>query len=258
METKVLVSNIQRFCLHDGPGIRTNVFFKGCNLHCPWCTNPENINFQQEKYFVSRVDDESKGIYGNWMSLQNIYDEVVKDRLFYKDGGVTFSGGEPLLFMSKIQPLLKVLQCEGINICVETALFVPEKELHLALKYVDTLIIDIKILDKEQCKIVHGGSLKDYLHNIQIVNDADVDVIYRIPLIKPYTTHNDNINRIICFLQNKKYSQIELIKGHNLAERKYQSLKREGYIVPDISEEELDAIQSKFKKKGIQAEICRI
>lgn len=258
METKVLVSNIQRFCLHDGPGIRTTVFLKGCNLHCPWCANPENINFSQEEYFEDEEYNEPKGIYGKWMSHQDIYDEIIKDRLFYQGGGVTFSGGEPLLVMSKLVPLLKTLQQEKINICVETALFVSEEDLQIALQYVDNLIIDIKILDDEQCKKVHGGILKNYLCNVKIVNDADVDVIYRIPLIKPYTTEQDNINRIVDFLQDKRYSAVELIKGHNLAERKYQSLNRDGYKVPDLSEEELYTIQNTFKQNGISAEICRI
>lgn len=258
MEMKVLVSNIQRFCLHDGPGIRTTVFFKGCNLHCPWCANPENINFEQEGYFEDKEHNEPKGIYGKWMSLQNIYDEVIKDKLFYKEGGVTFSGGEPLLIMSKLEPLLKILHQEHINICAETALFVPEEELQIALQYLDTLIVDAKILDANQCQKVHGGILTTYMRNVKVVNDTDVDVIYRIPLIKPYTTKEENISRIISFLQDKRYSAVELIKGHNLAEKKYQSLDREGYRVPNLSEDELDTIQNRFKQKGIPAEICRI
>ena len=258
METKILVSNIQRFCFHDGPGIRTTVFLKGCNLHCPWCANPENISSEPQQCFAREESKEPKGAYGKWISLQNIYEEVMKDKLYYKNGGVTFSGGEPLLAMSKLEPLLKCLHYEKISICAETALFVPEEELQIALKYLDTLIVDIKILEEEKCKNTHGGILKTYIKNVNILNNADMDVIYRIPLIKPYTTEEENINKIVDFLQGKRYLAVELIKGHNLAEKKYQSLEREGYKVPNLSEEELDTILKKFKQGGIPAEICRI
>lgn len=258
METKILVSNIQRFCLNDGPGIRTTVFLKGCNLHCPWCANPENISFEPQQCFARKESKEPKSVYGKWISLQNIYEEVMKDKLYYKNGGVTFSGGEPLLAMSKLKPLLKRLCQEKISICAETALFVPEEELQIALKYLDTLIVDIKILEEEKCKNIHGGTLKTYLRNINILNNADIDVIYRIPLIKPYTTEAENINRIVDFLQSKRYLAVELIKGHNLAEKKYQSLDKEWYRVPELSDEELCTIKSKFLQNGISAEICKI
>ena len=101
MNTTVLVTNVQRFSLHDGPGIRTTVFLKGCSLHCPWCSNPENIFPVQEKYRVDGKD----GVYGKMWMLSDIYAEILKDRSFYEhEGGVTFSGGEPLLFIKKIEP----------------------------------------------------------------------------------------------------------------------------------------------------------
>lgn len=255
---KILVSNIQRFCFHDGPGIRTTVFLKGCNLHCPWCANPENISFEPQQYFAREESKESKGIYGKWMSSQNIYEEVMKDILFYKNGGVTFSGGEPLLAMSKLESLLKRLHQEKISICAETALFVPEEELQIALKYLDILIVDVKILEEETCKKICGGILKRYIQNTNVLNNADIKVIYRIPLIKPYTTNEGNINRIVDFLQSKRYLAVELIKGHNLAEKKYQSLDKKWYRVPELSDEELYSIQNKFLQNGISAEICKI
>ena len=85
----MLITNIQRFSLHDGPGIRTTVFLKGCSIKCPWCSNPENIKNYPEVYYKDGV----KGIYGKEFSLDEIYAEIVKDRVFYEDnGGVTFSG----------------------------------------------------------------------------------------------------------------------------------------------------------------------
>ena len=152
---KIIVSNIQRFCLQDGPGIRTTVFFKGCNLNCPWCSNPENINPNMESY---RENNEIN-TYGYEISLEDLEKEILKDQLYYKSGGgVTFSGGECLLQFEKIEELLKRLKENRINMCIETALSVPQKYVDIAVKYVDEFIIDIKILDEANID-KHNGNI---------------------------------------------------------------------------------------------------
>ena len=104
---KVIVSNIQRFCLHDGPGIRTTVFFKGCSLNCPWCANPENIDFNIEEY----SENGEKKHFGYEISLEELEKEIIKDEDYYMTGGgVTFSGGECLFQFKKIEPLLQKLK----------------------------------------------------------------------------------------------------------------------------------------------------
>ena len=189
---KVIVSNIQRFCLHDGPGIRTTVFFKGCNLRCPWCSNPENINFNIEEYNYNN----QKGKYGKEYSLDELESEILKDKDYYDtNGGVTFSGGEPLLQFKNIEPLLKKLKEDKINICVETALTVPKEFINIALKYVDEFIIDIKIIDSTSDKINGNPSL--YLDNVKEVYSKNKNIIFRIPLVYDYTYTESNINKII-------------------------------------------------------------
>ena len=92
MSDKILVGNIQRFSLHDGPGIRTTVFMLGCSIHCPWCANPENLQKRQRQY------PDPEDIYGKFYSVDELVKEVLKDRVYFSDGGgVTFSGGEALL-----------------------------------------------------------------------------------------------------------------------------------------------------------------
>lgn len=259
MTEEVLISNIQRFCLHDGPGIRTTVFFKGCNLHCPWCANPENILPEIEKYLSDVTVHNDTKYFGKWISLQSLYEELKKDLAFYNDGGgVTFSGGEPLLIFQKMIPLLDKLRSDGISLCAETALFISSEKVQTALQYLDTIIVDVKILDSEICRKVLGGDLEVYMRNLQIVDNSNVNVIYRIPLIEPYTTNDLNLDKIILLLRNKHYLSVELIKGHNLAEKKYQSLNKERYVVPDISDSELHCINEKFISNGIDAVMCRI
>ena len=117
---KNIITNIQRFCLQDGPGIRTVVFFKGCNLNCPWCSNPENISFDIE----TSVDREIT--YGKEYNCKDLYDEIIKDKIYYKNsGGVTFSGGEPLWHVFEIKELLEKIKREKISIVFETTLSIP-------------------------------------------------------------------------------------------------------------------------------------
>lgn len=108
----MLITNIQRFSLHDGPGIRTTIFLKGCSLRCPWCSNPENIKPYPEKYYKDGIE----GIYGKNYTCDEVYNEIIKDRAFYdENGGVTFSGGEALLYVNELLPLLEKLKKERIS-----------------------------------------------------------------------------------------------------------------------------------------------
>lgn len=261
MQNGILVTNIQRFCLHDGPGIRTTVFLKGCNLRCPWCANPENMYFELEKDLEEAVFWGNGSAFGPQMPLSMLYNEIKKDYIWFGDeGGVTFSGGEPLLEIQKLAPLFNKLRNDGISLCAETALFVPSESVIQALEYLDVIIIDIKILDDVMCKEILGrdADLEIYERNIQLVESSNIKVIYRVPLIKPYTTNESNIKRIISFLQRKHYVAVELVKGHNLAEKKYQMLNRKCYIVPDLSDEELDDIYNKFMLNDIHVTMCQI
>ena len=119
---KVRITDIQHFSLHDGPGIRTTVFFKGCNLRCPWCANPECIS------------QKIQGEFGYDISLDELEKEILKDEPFYKTGGgVTFSGGEPLLQIKYIEPLLKSLSAiylDEINTAFKSDNFVKEDVCH--------------------------------------------------------------------------------------------------------------------------------
>ena len=120
---KVRVTNIQRFSLQDGPGIRTTVFLKGCGIRCPWCSNPENMDYEKENYFDKNINQEET--FGIDIELDDLEREIIKDEKYYQlnNGGVTFSGGDPLLQFDKLEQLLENLHKKKINICVESSLF---------------------------------------------------------------------------------------------------------------------------------------
>ena len=251
----LIISNIQRFSLHDGPGIRTTVFIKGCSLHCPWCANPENISAEIENYIDS---DNSVKQYGVSMSIEDIYEEVIKDAPFYLDGGgITLSGGEPLLRINIFIPLIEKLHAQNISVCAETALFIPEAFLELAIKYIDIFYVDIKILSKWKCKSVLNGDIELYKRNVEQLCKSNKNITFRLPIIPSFTNDLDNLETIIELLKKNNIYYIELIKGHNLAEKKYKSLNKKMYN-SCISDLELKNIQNLFLGKGIETIICKI
>ncbi len=251
---KAIVSNIQRFCLHDGPGIRTTVFFKGCNLRCPWCSNPENIDFNIQEY----EEDGELLHYGYEISLEELEKEILKDKLYYEEnGGVTFSGGDGLIQFKKIEPLLKNLKKDNINICVETSLVVSEELVDIAIKYVDTFLVDLKILNQNDAnKINTDVSL--YKQNVKKLFDNHCNVIFRIPLVPEYTYTDSNIEEILKFLQEYKPKLVQVFKLHRLGEKKYKTLNKKMPEFKNITDEEINSFMNKIKELKINVEYCKI
>lgn len=269
----ILLTNIQHFSLHDGPGIRTTVFLKGCSLRCPWCSNPENLVGKTQKYIKNGVE----GLYGKEYSCNELYDDILKDKVFYdgdrdsKDinkmpGGVTFSGGECLLQMDELEPLLERLKKEGIHTAVETCLYASASQLSIAIKHIDLFYVDIKILDEKKSKEVLRGNLPVYYTNLQSLLNSGKPIIFRIPVIGGYTDTDDNRKRVVELLNTMKGNvlKIELIKEHNLGTIKYQSLiaggndiKLPNYI--GVSDELMERYKKEIKAVvKIPVEVCKI
>lgn len=254
----VRVTNIQHFSLHDGPGIRTTVFLKGCNLNCPWCCNPENISFEIEKYFENGLKKE----FGYDISLNELEKEILKDEIYYDNGkgGVTFSGGEPLIQIENLIPLLKRLKNKGINICFETSLSIKSNLVSMAIAYIDELFIDIKILEKEKALNILNLNLDLYLKNLEIINNSNIkkeNITFRIPLNNEYTLNENNINQIINLLKKYPY-KVQIFKTHNLAENKYKLIDKKQVEIKELSDNEINEIYNKIKKITDNVEIISI
>ena len=248
---KVIVSNIQRFSLHDGPGIRTTIFFKGCSLKCPWCSNPENISFDIEEY----IENDEKKYFGYEITLEELEKEILKDKKFYENGGgVTLSGGECLLQFMKIEPLLKRLKEQKIDICIESALNVPSEFVDIALKYVNHYYIDVKILDSNNEKLINSNT-KLYLNNVEKILKNNSDVIFRMPVVKDYTYTNDNINELLEFIKKYKIKKIELFKIHNLGEYKYKLLNKKLTRFDEVTDNEINDLKNKIEKLNVDVKI---
>lgn len=280
---KILVGNIQRMCVNDGPGIRTTVFLKGCALNCPWCANPENKKCEIQYYYDEdkclkndcpmylkcsskdkkfTSDDEQKCLvgaishYGNYMDENDILNIILKDKNYYNNnGGVTFSGGDPLLFSENIVSLIKEIKKNNISVCVESSLFVPQKNIINIIDDIDIFIIDIKILVKDECKKHLNNNIDIYFENLDYIYKHNKNIIFRIPLVEPFTYNSDNIEKIIYLLKKYNPIKVELFKIHNLAKKKYQTL---GLMYDDfqkIEDEKIIGLKKKIESINIETNI---
>ena len=278
---KILLTNIQRFSLHDGPGIRTTVFLKGCSLRCPWCSNPENLVAQPQPY----IKDGIEGTYGKYYEPDALIHECLKDENFYEGkiaspsqwsiadadqiehlpGGVTFSGGEALLQMPALMPVAQALHGNNIHITVETCLFCPPANLQIALEMVDFFYVDMKILSPDLCSSVEHGSLEQYLSNLHTLltwtngEGKHKPVVIRIPVIGNYTDTPEN--RVAVHDLISKYREfvlkIELIKEHNLGESKYKSMGMQ-MDYHGVEDSLMEQYKEELSDLGILTEICKI
>lgn len=286
----MLISNIQHFSVHDGPGIRTTVFLKGCPLSCPWCANPENISSKMQYMFLKNkcVKDKEKCMFNekckvlkNCQELNDedarncplgaiakcgiewneneLIEELVKDKIFYgEDGGVTFSGGEPLVHMEQLTSIIAKLKQQGIDVCVESSLFIDEHSMQEAIKHFDRFIVDIKIMNKEKCKEILHGNLNRYIKNLKMLSDSNKPYVMRFPLVPGYTDDNDNINEVVRIVNEYKPDLVEIFSVHNLAESKYLALGRKYTVFQEAKDTQLIELRKLIEKKGRDAKIIRI
>lgn len=255
MQNQLIITNIQRMCFHDGPGIRTTVFTKGCTLHCPWCSNPENLNSAPESYEKDGV----RGVYGKEYTVAELMKAVLKDQDFWgPDGGVTFSGGEALMQAEALEDVFRELKSQGIHLAVETALFVPEQYLEKAMAYIDYFIVDVKILEPALCREALGGNLELYLRNVKRLYDSGRLKLFRVPCCQEYTLSECNRELLAGFFREYMDVPVQIFAVHGLGEKKYQSLGRTMWKAEELEHEVLEAFCQELRQRGIAAEVIRI
>ncbi len=245
MKTDLDVFDVQRTCVHDGPGIRTTIFFQGCNLRCLWCQNPEGLPFKGESKY----------------SLDDLLDIVSRDQQYYfsSDGGVTLSGGEPLLQDSdSLVSLLKQLKEKGIRIAVETTFNVPWENISKTAPYIDLFLIDFKIVGNDELHKKYTGRGSKLIHeNIKRLPELNAGVRFRMVMIPGYTDGEENIESTASLLKSLGYSSIELLKYHNLYEDKAERLGlayEKLNITPEQSQASLERGVELFTKYGLAVE----
>ena len=207
----MLVANIQRFCIHDGPGIRTTVFMKGCPLHCIWCHNPETQNPNPQILFYAKkcigcgecevtyknCPTGAKELCGTEYSTEELLLEIAKDRMFYGDkGGVTFSGGEPFFQENTLKEVLQECKRNGINTAIETCGYFNEDVLRKLAPYIDLLLWDIKDTNNIRHKKYTGVSNEEILKNLSIADSLDIKIRLRCVLINGINTNAEHYRKV--------------------------------------------------------------
>jgi pyruvate formate lyase activating enzyme len=295
-----LVFDIQKYSLHDGPGIRTTVFMKGCPLTCRWCSNPESMSSKQEimTYDIRcircgkcaevcspgaitlteagrKIDWEkcdeclecarvcpAKGIecVGRYMSVDEVLAKVEQDRIFYDNsgGGMTVSGGEPMVQWEFVSRVLKRCRQKGIHTALDTSGMAPWKNLAQVIEHADLVLFDVKHMDSTTHRKGTGVGNETILENARKVAQR-VTTWIRIPLIPGFNDSESNLTRVADFAAEIGAKKISLLPYHNLGSSKYPKLGRTYPLedVPLLAEETVKEVKSRLEAIGPMVEIGR-
>ena len=222
-----IVFDIEKFAVHDGPGIRTVVFLKGCPLRCLWCHNPESQSFEPEQ-MASADGKSSPEIVGKAMTVEKVMASVRKDKAFYDNsgGGLTVSGGEPLAHFAFTQDLLSAAKAEGIHTAVETSGFAPRERIEALLPFVDLWLWDVKAPPSLHEKLV-GCPAAPILDNLAFIASRGASVILRCPLVPGINDSDEALAHIRHLSETTPgVLRVDIEPYHPLGENKNRRLGR--------------------------------
>ena len=239
---KATIFEIKRFAVHDGDGIRTTVFFKGCPLRCVWCHNPEGLTAtpqiaryehkcigcgecKKEGFTPNNCLGEATVLYGKEVAVNELLPILLEDRDFYEtsEGGVTLSGGECLMQSDFCAELLMRLKENGIHTAVDTCGFVSKEALDKVIPYSDVFLYDVKAYDEDVHIKCTGVSNKRILENLIYLDSIGKDIEIRIPYIPDF--NDSQIEKIARFLaQLKNITKIRVLPYHDYTGSKYKAL----------------------------------
>ena len=229
-ETSTLVFDIEKFAVHDGPGIRTVVFLKGCPLRCLWCHNPESQSFEQET--MEGVNGGPPETVGKAMTVEEVMASVRKDKPFYdsSDGGLTISGGEPLAHFEFTRALLAAAKAEGIHTAVETSGFAPRERIEALLPLVDLWLWDVKAPPAIHKKLI-GVEAAPILDNLAFIAARGAAIVLRCPLVPGVNDSDEALAHIVDLAKNTPgVRKIDIEPYHPMGEGKSRRLGRTGYF----------------------------
>ena len=255
-DTKGRIFNIQRFSIHDGPGIRTIVFLKGCFMRCAWCCNPES-----QSYEIQQMTE--KGVLktvGQDVTVAEIMPEVLADSPYFRrsGGGVTLSGGEILGQVDFAKDLLRACKENGLHTAVESTANAPYEKIEQILPYLDLYLLDIKHMDSVKHKEFTAAGNELILENAKKLANSGVELVVRTPVVPGFNDTPEEIKAIAKFaatLPNVK--EHHLLPYHRLGQDKYAGLGRSYALngVEPLSKERMEYLLSVAEESGLRCQI---
>lgn len=252
-----IVFDIKRFAIHDGPGIRTSIFFKGCPLSCWWCHNPES-----RKTGIEQLDFKFKGNnHIGWETIpEQLLFEAEKDRPFYEqsNGGITFTGGEPMMQPEFIIETARLFKKQNLHLCMDTTGFASTKNFQDVSQYIDLFLFDLKHLDDETHKKYTGVSNKLILKNLEYLVENKKEVHIRFPLIPKINNDLKQLENIAAYLIHLKHiKNLNLLPYHKIAQGKYEQLNIENKMngTQEPSKTDIENVKSFFEEKGFTIKV---
>lgn len=250
------IFDIQKFSVHDGPGIRTIVFLKGCALRCRWCCNPESQSYDIQ----TMMQNGKPKTIGRDVTVDEVLRTVKQDIPYYRrsGGGMTLSGGEMLCQSDFAYALLRSAKESAINTAVETTGFAPYEKIEKLLPYIDTVLMDIKHIDAAKHKQFTTQSNELILENAVKIAENAKKLIIRVPVIPTFNDTEEEIGAIARFASSLKgVEEINLLPYHRFGKDKYDGLGRE-YLMGDIpspTDEKMQRLRAVAESYGL---ICKI
>ncbi len=255
-----LLFDIRRYAVHDGPGIRTTVFFKGCPMHCKWCHNPEGIKpeveFMRRQRMINGKKKKVAEKIGQWMTPANVLDVVEKDRLFYEEsgGGVSFSGGEPLLQTPFLSALLDLCREINIHTAVDTSGYASETDFNAVASKTDLLLFDLKTTNNSKHQLYTGVGLDLILHNLLTLPPNGPEIIIRIPVIPGFNDEGKQMEDFVKLIEQIQAPvvRVDLLPFHRFGRQKHIALgKQPPEAFADIAPDDMNRFVEIFKKSGL-------
>lgn len=257
-----VIFDIKKFTVHDGPGIRTTVFLKGCPMNCGWCHNPESRNPEPEVITIHTEKGCEEEKFGKEFSSQEIMNEILQDTVFYEQsgGGATFSGGEPLMQIDFLSELLKLCRGKNVHTAVDTSGYAPFHDFERIYDDTDIFLYDIKLIDETLHRKFTSVSNEMILGNLKQITERGRKAIIRIPLIPDFTDNDNNLREIAGFLGTlKNIRRIDLLPYNKIGEGKYRRFKISNKI-GNLKKQETENLELKkniFKMLNAEVKIIR-
>lgn len=231
---KGTIFDIRSFSLHDGPGIRTTIFFKGCPLRCAWCHNPEGQKVEKEKITRYRTIDGKKytqtEAIGYEISVEQLMYQLEADRPFFEQsrGGITLSGGEPLLQPAFCKELLQVAESQEIHAALDTCGFATHAVFSDIAIHAKLVLYDLTIIDLHQHRLMTAENNHLILKNLEWLSQQNIPIFIRIPLIQNITDTTKNIHALRKIIEKTPHVEtIDLLPYHQFTKSKYKNLNLE-------------------------------